>query len=264
MFDQYLQLWNLTPDGNPTVTISSHLLPVIYQNTLSMLKVARVAEEKFGGKLMVWWEGQGAARVLAHTEDALLLERAAGTCCLTDFVQDGHDDEASKIICAVVAKLHIPKTKPCPELVPLSLWFQALEPVARTHGGILSECAAMACQLLESSEEVGILHGDIHHGNILDFGQRGWLAIDPKGLYGERGFDYANLFCNPCHDIAANRGVFRRRVETVAKEAELEHKRLLQWVMAWVGLSAAWFLNDNVWPRTRLAVAELAFAEYQS
>lgn len=31
------------------------------------------------------------------------------------------------------------------------------------------------------------LHGDLHHGNVLDFGASGWLAIDPKGLKGERG-----------------------------------------------------------------------------
>ena len=36
------------------------------------------AEEKLGSRLMVWWDGQGAARVLAHDEDALLLERAQG------------------------------------------------------------------------------------------------------------------------------------------------------------------------------------------
>jgi len=51
--------------------------------------------------------------------------------------------------------------------------------------------------LLADQHDVGVLHGDIHHGNILDFGPRGWLTIDPKGLIGERDFDYANLFCNP-------------------------------------------------------------------
>ena len=38
------------------------------------------------------------------------------------------------------------------------------------------------------------LHGDLHHDNVLDFGPRGWLAIDPHGLLGERGFDFANIF----------------------------------------------------------------------
>jgi hypothetical protein len=45
--------------------------------------------------------------------------------------------------------------------------------------------------------DVVVLHGDMHHENILKFSSRGWLAIDPKGLVGERGFDYANIFCKP-------------------------------------------------------------------
>jgi streptomycin 6-kinase len=45
---------------------------------------------------------------------------------------------------------------------------------------------------LTAPREEGVLHGDLHHDNVLDFGRRGWLAIDPHGLFGERGFDYAN------------------------------------------------------------------------
>jgi aminoglycoside/hydroxyurea antibiotic resistance kinase len=56
-----------------------------------------------------------------------------------------------------------------------------------------------------------VLHGDLHHGNVLDFGLRGWLAIDPKGLLGERGFDFANIFTNPISPIrgAASRVAWR-------------------------------------------------------
>src|SRR3546814_13426940 len=81
-------------------------------------------------------------------------------------------------------------------LVPLAHWFRALNPAAATHGGILARCAATARALLAESRGTGVLHGDIHHDNVLDFGPRGWLAIDPKRLVGERGFDFANLFTN--------------------------------------------------------------------
>ncbi|MBH1547375.1 hypothetical protein I5U09_16900 [Stenotrophomonas maltophilia] len=77
--------------------------------------------------------------------------------------------------------------------------FQAL--IAGREGEILARCADTARRLLADPGDVVPLHGDIHHGNILDFGDRGWLAIDPKRLKGERGFDYANLFCNPDHPI---------------------------------------------------------------
>jgi streptomycin 6-kinase len=106
-----------------------------------------------------------------------------------------------------------------------------------------------------------VLHGDIHHGNILDFGERGWLVIDPKGLIGERGFDYANLFCNPDHGTATAPGRLVRQVEVVSEAAGLERRRLLQWILAWAGLSAVWHLSDGTTPETALEAAQLADAE---
>jgi streptomycin 6-kinase len=261
MFDDYLIRWGLIPDGAPVVTHSSRLLPVRRHGARAMLKVAVEAEEKFGGLLMAWWDGNGAARVLAREGDAILLERAEGQRSLADLARNGDDDEASRIICDVVAKLHAPRPAPLPELIPLTQWFQALEPAAASHGGVLPLCAATARELLASSRDVGVLHGDIHHDNILDFGTRGWLAIDPKSLIGERGFDYANIFCNPDRETATTPGRFMRRVDVVSERAELDRTRLLKWILAWAGLSAAWFLGDGIAPETDLKIATLAAAE---
>jgi streptomycin 6-kinase len=261
MFGDYLALWELTPDGDPISTHSSDLLPVRRHGAPAMLKVAREAEEKFGGVLMAWWDGDGAARVLAEGGDALLLERAEGRGSLAELARNGEDDAASRIICTTVAKLHAPRDEPLPELVPLSWWFRELEPAASAHGGILALAASTARELLAMPREVGVLHGDIHHDNILDFGPRGWLAIDPKRLVGERGFDYANLFCNPDRERATAPRRFRRRIEVVATAAGLERQRLLRWILAWAGLSAAWWLGDGMSPETDLAVAALAAVE---
>jgi streptomycin 6-kinase len=76
MFAEYIVKWDLLPDGEPIRTHSSRLLPVRQHGVAAMLKVAQEPEEKFGAQLMVWWDGDGAARVLAHDQDALLLERA--------------------------------------------------------------------------------------------------------------------------------------------------------------------------------------------
>ena len=67
-----------------------------------------------------------------------------------------------------------------PSLVPLAEWFSKLEPAEVTHGGILSSSATVARELLAAPRAVRALHGDIHHANILDFGPKGWLAVDPK------------------------------------------------------------------------------------
>jgi streptomycin 6-kinase len=140
-------------------------------------------------------------------------------------------------------------------------WFQELEPAATRYGGVLTVAAETARYLLATSQEVVILHGDIHHDNILDFGLRGWLAIDPKGLKGERGFDYANLFCNPDRKTATAPDRLSRQVDVVAQAARLPRTRLLQWVLAYAGLSAAWTLSTGKVPEIAATVAELAATE---
>lgn len=259
-FSFWLSFLDLTPDGSPIATRGSRLLPVRHRGAPAMLKLS-AEEERFGAVLMEWWDCEGAARVLARQGAALLLERSESGISLADLVRDGRDDEAARIACAVAARLHAPRAKPPPEPVPLQHWFRGLEPAASTHGGILPLCVATARGLLAEQQEVGVLHGDIHHGNILDFGARGWLAIDPKRLLGDRCFDYANLFCNPDHETATDPGRFARRVEVVAGAAGLERARLLRWILAWSGLSATWFIEDGTSPETALAVAGLAAAE---
>jgi streptomycin 6-kinase len=257
---EYVHRWGLVPDGAPVVTNSGQLLPVRFHGTPAMLKLSTQQEERAGTALMAWWQGDGAARVLAHEGPALLLERAPGGMALAEMARHGRDDEASNILCAVVARLHAPRPEPPPALTDLPTWFQGLEACAAARGGIFATAAATARDLLASARDVGVLHGDIHHGNVLDFGPRGWLAIDPKGLWGERGFDYANLFCNPDAETATSPERFLRRLEVVAASAGLERRRLLQWILAWAGLSACWHLEDGSAPDTALAMAHMASA----
>ena len=261
MFAEYLVKWDLLSDGEPIRTHSSRLLPVRQHGVAAMLKVAQEPEEKFGAQLMVWWDGDGAARVLVHDADALLLERAQSNHALADQARTGDDeadDHAIDILCAAAARLHAPRHKPLPELIGLPRWFESLWPAAQQYGGWLSDSAATAQALLAAPQDPVVLHGDIHHGNVLDFGARGWLAIDPKGLYGERGFDYANIFCNPDEASALAPGRFERRVERVAHIAGLDRHRLLQWILAWSGLSAAWILETGETPDIDIDIGGMA------
>ena len=141
---------------------------------------------------------------------------------------------------------------------PLTRWFEALAPAARTHGGLLAQADLAAQALLADPRDVVVLHGDIHHGNVLDGGERGWLAIDPKGLLGERTFDFVNILRNPDAAAALTPGRFDRQVEVLAAAASVERRRLLEWTLAFAGLSAAWHLADGTPADLDLAVAGLA------
>jgi streptomycin 6-kinase len=262
MLNHYLTNWRLTPDGESITTHSSILVPVRHDGTPAMLKLATGVEERRGANVMVWWNGDGAARVLAHEGDALLMERATGHRSLIDDALNSHDDEATRIICAAVARLHAPRPEPYPSsLVPLPIWFQELDPAAKRYGGIFRQSATAAKELLAEPREIVALHGDVHHGNILDFGERGWLAIDPKGLLGERGFDYANTFCNPDEEVATAPGRLARQAAIVAESANLDRTRLLRWILAYAGLSAAWSLSDGDDSALAITIAGLAASE---
>jgi streptomycin 6-kinase len=263
MFGEYLRRWELVPDGEPIITHSSDLLPVRKHGLRAMLKVPRDPEEKAGCALMAWWDGEGAARVLAQDENAILLERAKGKSSLIEFARNGRDDEATRIICDVVAKLHAPRAKPLPALTSLISWFKDLSAAADANSG-LAPSAAAARKLFAAPRHAQVLHGDIHHENILDFGDRGWLAIDPKGLLGERDFDYANIFCNPEHDTATVTKHFDRRLDVITAAAGLERRRLLMWILAWSGLSAAWHIGDGTRPEADLAVIDMAAARLRA
>lgn len=259
----YKQLWNLADDGKPFNTASSLLQPVRYHNTECMLKIVNADEDLRGNYLMAWWRGEGAAKVLKHNNAALLMERAKGSHSLVEMAKTGHDDQASRILCNTVAELHSHRLPYPPRLVPLSIWFQDLEPAALKLGGIFVECDGIAKELLKDPREIVALHGDIHHGNVLDFDERGWLAIDPKGLIGERGFDYANIFCNPDAAIATSPNRLMKQVEVVAKAAVHDKRRLSQWIAAWAGLSAIWSIGDKMDPEPAMTVAEIAVTSLQ-
>ncbi|MBN9076504.1 MAG: APH(6) family putative aminoglycoside O-phosphotransferase [Rhizobiales bacterium 65-79] len=267
MFDPYFAKWGLVPDGEPIVTRAARLLPVLRRGEPAMLKLSFEEDERLGGAVMEWWDGDGAASVLAREEHALLLERATGFASLADMTRTGQDDEACRILCQTAARLHAPRARPSPNLTPLSQWFRELAPAARIHGGILSRCAETAQKLLRDQREIVVLHGDLHHDNVLDFGERGWLAIDPKHIEGERGFDFANIFTNPdladpTRPVATVPGRFARRLEVVTEAAKLDRLRLLCWILAWTGLSAAWYLSDgDPMAEIDLHIARLAAAE---
>lgn len=260
-FESWLDRWGLSPDGAAfTTRFGSHLMPVIHDGAPAMLKIAVHEEERRGAALMAWWAGVGAARVLEREGDALLLERLTGSRSLAAMARGGEDDEATAILCRTALDLHAPRAQPPPaSLAPLPVWFRALEPAATEHGGTFAKAAEAARSLLANPRDPVVLHGDFHHDNVLDGGPRGWLVIDPKGVFGDRAFEYANLFRNPDADLAlAN---MRRRVEIVCDLARIEPRRMLQWILAYAGLGAAWSLQSGHDPRPGLEIAEMAAAE---
>ncbi|MDB5472273.1 MAG: 3-kinase, partial [Caulobacter sp.] len=115
-----------------------------------------------------------------------------------------------------------------------------------------------AARLLARNHEPRVLHGDIHHANVLHDPARGWRAIDPKGLIGPRGYDYANLLRNPLSERALDDGRLDRLAAQVAGLSGLPPEEVLGWTLAHAGLAAAWSLEAGEDAGHSLAVAQMA------
>ncbi len=247
----WLRRWQLRPDGDPTTTASSTLMPVrTSEGAPAMLKLAHWSEEERGADLLVALDGHGAARVLRRHGAAILLERATGDRNLVSMVADGQDDEATRTICDAADRIHgasadVLDAEDPPELLELQTWFQHLFAYADRLDAFHRRGADVAAELLDDPREPVVLHGDLHHGNVLDFGQRGWLAIDPKGLLGEREFDYCNVLCNPSHERALMPGRLERQFGVVVDSTGAESPRLARWLVAWCALASTWFTIDD-------------------
>ncbi|GAA2044012.1 aminoglycoside phosphotransferase family protein [Agromyces tropicus] len=247
----WLTKWHLRPDGEARTTPTSRILPVRTEDGRpAVFKLAHEAEEARGAALLDALDGRGAARVMRRDGRALLLERAGGPGDLVAMVQRGDDDGASRILCDVAERIHAETDRVLgreapPDLVGLETWFAQLFARADDLGPVHRAGADLARRRLDERRAPVVLHGDLHHGNVLDFGERGWLAIDPKALLGDAEFDVCNLLCNPSHERALAPGRLARQFGVVVRATGFSPRRVRDWLIAWCALSSTWFAIDD-------------------
>ncbi len=260
-FTAHLEKWNVIPDGSPIETPSSWLMPVKRGAAPAMLKVYKpLSDERHGTDYLKYIGGDGVVRVFDADDNALLMERAVGPRSLYVMAVNGEDVQAADILANVVERLHAPQaTRQIPKtLVPLAQPFASLFSRASEHS-LLKKCAAVAFKLLEHEGDIIPMHGDLHHSNVLDGGARGWLAIDPKGLIGERAYEVANLLCNPSPhgEIVHDSERMSRLARLYAARLKLNLHRVLAYALAHAGLGASWDIDDGLDPRYRFKCIEV-------
>lgn len=204
------------------------------------------------------FDGNGAVRLLNSDPGAHLLEFVDGTD-LKSMVAENKDDEATEVIAEVITKIHSYSGSVPHELISMKENFRKL--FAKVQSGTADSFylagAATANRLIDSEKEKRVLHGDIHHENILKSSQRGWLCIDPQCLFGERTYDVANTFYNPngFTELAESEGRIQRRAEIFSENLKMDRERILEYAFAYGCLSATWCIEDRQDPEPTLRIA---------
>ncbi len=223
------------------------------------------------------WDGHGIVQLLDCDPDQgiMLLERLQpGTPLVT--VED--DEEATRIFAQVARQLWIPAPAVHNFDTPQA-WAEGMKRLRKRFDGgagplparIVETAESLFAELLGSQADPVLLHGDLHHWNILSAeacpersrracpapkgrrarrSRRGqpWLALDPKGIVGEPCYEVGAWLRNPLpglFDKPEPGRILARRVDQLSDELGFDRQRIIGWGVAQAVLSAWWSIEDH-------------------
>jgi streptomycin 6-kinase len=214
------------------------------------------------------FDGVGAVRLLAHDagHGAVLLEKAVpGTAASA--VPADRDLVATAALITVMRRLHRPAADDValPDLVARNRR-SFVDHLARYPGDgpfprlLVTRAMSVLTELAEAPAQRVVLHGDLHHDNVLRADREPWLAIDPHGVVGDPGAEVGAMLYNPdpAHRDPALVALVPARVEQLADGLGLPIERVVAWGFVQAVLSAVWTAEQRGAATTRALDVALA------
>ena len=140
------------------------------------------------------YAGRGACRLLAadQTVGALLLKRLHPGHTMVAFAE-ADDEAATRAVAHAMARLWAPPPRNH-RYRSVSDWAHSLAELRSHYGGttgpfpaaLVDRAESLFAELLASQAAPVVLHGDLHHLNILAAGSDEWRAIDPMASSASR------------------------------------------------------------------------------
>jgi streptomycin 6-kinase len=262
--------WSVTL-GPPFADLSYHYVCSVTRadGTPAVLKVGVPQNEMRSEMAMLrLCQGSGIARLYESNFrlGGLLMERVSPGTTLVGLAEKD-DDASTRVAAGVMRRLW----RPAPDshaFRDLTSWFRYLwhwyERRARAikliPAPVFDRAVELARELITSTERPVLLHGDLHHMNILSATESRagrpedeWLAIDPKGLVGDAGYEVHAFIVNPKLPDAR---ILARRLDILSDELGMDRSRLRDWCFARVVLNACWNMDRPQKVARDVAIAE--------
>jgi len=216
-----------------------------------VLKVIKQPGDEWrSGSILDAFDGNGVVRVYEQAPGAMLIERLQPGHSLADMSLNGSDEDATDILAGVMRQM---SAREFPEACPtVQDWGKSFERYIATADDSIPRSLVEAghrvySDLCASQRAPGLLHGDLHHYNVLYDSKRGWLAIDPKGVIGEIEYEIGAVLRNPIErpELFVSPSIIERRLQQFTRKLNLDSSRALQWGFAQAVLSAIWGIEDG-------------------
>lgn len=250
-FAAHAREWGVKVDRILT-TETSHLGFGTRGGRAVVLKVIRKenGEEWRCGEVLDAFRGEGVIRPIEYAAGAVLLPRLQPGHDLTSLCLEGNDDEATEIIASLLQRMsaapaQLAGVRPVDRLQPE---FEQFRDGANGFipPGYVDRAEELFRELCEGQRNVRLLHGDLHHYNILSDSDIGWVAIDPWGVSGEPEFEAGASLRNPISALLGDRRILERRLKTFETRLGLDAHRTLKWAFATTVLGILWPFEDGV------------------
>lgn len=245
----YWDLTHLTPVENMSY---NYVAKAMYQgNQPVVLKIC--CEKKLmlsEAQSLTFFNGQGAIKLIHYHEPchALLLQRAVPGLSLKSLFPQKSEFVLGAYV-RTMRQLHEQKQRPQYSFLHMTEWLKTFDNkyVSQIPNDLLQYTIDIKDKLLASLKSSILLHGDLHHDNVLQH-EHTWLAIDPKGIMGEPEFELAAFDFIDTSEIEKGldiKKLFEKRLELVAQMAQLNIDRIRAWVLVRLILSLLWSIEDG-------------------
>ncbi|MBI2856648.1 MAG: phosphotransferase [Chloroflexi bacterium] len=251
------QRWSLRVMPPFNILTYSYVAPAVGEDGKAAVLKASVPSLELLGEIeaLRYFNGHGSVKLLdADAEKGVLLLERLQPGTLLSGIED--DERATSIAAAVMRQLWRPLETDHP-FPTIGEQAQGLKKMRDHFGGgcgpfprdLVEAAEALFDQLIGSVSEPVLLHGDLHHGNILLSAEReSWLAIDPKGLLGEPEYEVGAMLRNPMPGLLAQprpERILARRLDQLSEELDFDRERLVGWGLAQAVLAAWWSYEDH-------------------
>jgi len=230
-----------------------------------VLKVIRkiAGEEWRCGEILSAFAGHGMIQPLEHTDGAVLLPRLQPGHDLSSLSLDGRDNEATEVIAASIQQMSgaVPAAgvRSIEQLLPDFARFRD-GGAGLISMGIIERAEAHFGDLCATQQHARLLHGDLHHYNILFDNDCGWVVIDPWGASGEVEYEVGAALRNPIDapQLLQDPAVIERRLRIYEERLKFNADRALRWAFATAVLGVLWPVEEGFDMRAPFAKACLA------
>lgn len=242
-------LWDIELEKPMPNLTYSYVALVETKSGPAILKIAPKSERL--DREICWYQAQktGCARLIMsdNEQGAMLLEYLQPGISLKQKVIDGKDDEATAIIAEVMLQLNPAKVSGASPFPHVSRLVKDLELLkGRVSGKLVNYALSLFHRLLEVKEDY-VLHGDLHHDNILSHGKT-YKAIDPHGYVGPRAFEVGAFIRNPydCfHEYRSLKQTIMSRLNILYELLPFSRDEIDGWALIYSLIAASWSVQDH-------------------